>query len=66
MPERFLLFSSACRRIDCSLIAITNRYGERGQPWRIPRCGEKAAEGSPFTRTAKEGVEIHACMRLVI
>jgi len=32
MPERFLFCSSVCKRIDNSLIAMTKRYGDRGQP----------------------------------
>lgn len=60
MPCKDLFDMASCRARESSLMARTNRYGERGHPCLIPLSLRNLANGWPFTTTKKIGEEIHA------
>jgi hypothetical protein len=60
IPERLELRRELCKWIESSLIAMTKRQGERGQPWRRPCWGAKESVGSPLTKMEKVVVEMQA------
>jgi hypothetical protein len=64
-PVRFALSNASCNLKDNSFIAITNRYGDRGQPCLIPLVARKFPYVSPLTLTEKQVEEMHACTSLI-
>ena len=54
-PLRALLFIASWRVSDSSFIVKTKRYGERGQPCRIPLSLRNLANGCPLMITEKVG-----------
>ena len=59
IPETESLSIASWRQMDSSLIAVTKRYGDKGQPCRIPLWALKAPKGWPLTSTEK-GCRGHA------
>jgi len=60
-PIRFALSNASCNLKDNSFIAMTNKYGDSGQPCLIPLVAWKFPYVSPLMLTEKQVEEMHAC-----
>ena len=63
-PVRFALSNASCNLKDNSFIAMTNKYGDSGQPCLIPLVAWKFPYVSPLT-SEKQAEEMHACTSLM-
>jgi hypothetical protein len=65
IPAKWLADIASCRAIDGSFIERTNRYGDKGQPCRIPQSLLNFANDWPLMTIEKVGDETPAWMRFI-
>jgi hypothetical protein len=65
IPAKLLADMASCRAIDNSLIARTNKYGDRGHPCLMPLSPRNFANGCPLMTTEKVGEETHVYIKFM-